>query len=113
MGSVHERQRAADALLDHQDAHRAFARYAGQHGEQLGGDQRRQPERRLIEQQKRWLRHQRATDRHHLLLAAAHGAHRLVATFGQPGEQGEDALQIDRSARARAARENPLRSGSP
>ena len=49
-------------------------------------DHRRQPHRRLVEQQHPRPGHQRATDRHHLLLAAGHGAAHLGATFGEPGK---------------------------
>ena len=37
----------------------------------------REPERRLIDQQKFWRAHQPAADRHHRLLAARHGARQL------------------------------------
>ena len=66
---------------------------------------RRQPERGLVEQQDIGRRHQRAADRKHLLLAAAHRAGGLVEPLGQAREQREhmvEAASLRRRARGAA-----------
>ena len=55
---------------------------------------RRQPHGGFIQQQHFGLRHERPADGQHLLLAARQGPRDLSAPFLQPGEQGEDALQV-------------------
>src|SRR5215218_1755814 len=70
--------------------------------EQLLAHERRQAERRLVQQQHVRLRHQCPSDRDHLLLAAAHGPRRLAQTFGEARKQGEDALQDVLLARSRS-----------
>ena len=64
-------------LLDQKNADAGFLD-AGERAEQLGAKQRRKTERRLVEQEDGWRRHHRPPDRHHLALAAAHGAHNLL-----------------------------------
>jgi hypothetical protein len=54
---------------------------------------RRQSERRLVEQQQLRLRHQRAADRDHLLLAAGECARRRVELVAHGREQRADALE--------------------
>ena len=66
--------------------------------------ERRKAERGLVEQQNFRRRHQRAADRHHLLLAAAHGAGLLGEALGQPGKQRDDRARFSVSERARAPR---------
>ncbi len=54
--------------------------------EQLLGDERRQPERRFVEQQQLGSGHQRPGDGQHLLLAARQGPGLLPASLGQARE---------------------------
>ena len=56
----------------------------------LVDDDRSQAQRWLVHEKQPWLRHQRAADGQHLLLAAAQGAGLLAASLGQPREQGVD-----------------------
>ena len=62
-------------------------------GEDLLHDHRREPGRGLVEQQQPGLRHQRAADRAHLLLAARHGAGELAAALLQAREQVVDEVE--------------------
>ena len=68
--------------------------------EHLGDDERREAERRLVEQQQPRPRHQRARDRDHLLLAARERAGRRVEPRGQRREELADARRATRAARA-------------
>ena len=61
--------------------------------EHLLDHQRRQAERRLVQQQHLGPAHQRAADRHHLLLAAGQRAGRIVALLAQDREQREDLVE--------------------
>ena len=63
----------------------------------MSGDR---PERRLVEEQEPRLRHQRARDRHHLLLAAGERAGGRIELLDQRGKQRAYALDATR-ARAR------------
>ena len=58
--------------------------------------QRREAERRLVEQDELRARHQRPGDREHLLLAAAHAAGLLVAPLLQPGEGRVPTVDVGR-----------------
>ena len=62
--------------------------------EDLLDDERRQAERRLVEQQEARPAHQRARDREHLLLAARQRAAALALALLEDREQREDALEI-------------------
>src|SRR5215471_15271825 len=62
--------------------------------EDLSRDQRRQAERRLIEQQKARVPHQRACDRQHLLLAARERAAALVDAFLEARKQRKNAFDV-------------------
>ena len=57
-------------------------------------DQRRQAERRLVEQHQLRAQHQRARNRQHLLLAARQRARLLLPAFLQAREITVDALEI-------------------
>src|SRR5262249_26804717 len=59
----------------------------------LGDDLRRQPFRRLVHQEHARVRHQRAPDRQHLLLAARERAGDLPAALLKPREQRGDRLE--------------------
>ncbi|MFK4700966.1 hypothetical protein ABIF42_006560 [Bradyrhizobium diazoefficiens] len=61
--------------------------------ENLARDQRREPERGLVEQEQAGTAHQGAADRQHLLLAAGQGSAALGVAFLQPWKQIEDAFQ--------------------
>src|SRR6202030_1169773 len=52
----------------------------------LRHEQRRETERRLVEEQEPWALHERARKREHLLLAAAERSSLLVAPLLQPRE---------------------------
>ena len=57
-------------------------------------EDRREAQRRLVEQQQLRLGHQRAAHREHLLLAAGHRARLLRLALLQAREQLEDALEV-------------------
>ena len=67
-----------------------------EHAEDVLHDQRRQPERRLVEEQQLGSAHQRPGDGQHLLLAARQAAGSLGAALPQPGEHLEPALDVRR-----------------
>jgi hypothetical protein len=71
-------QNHSGVLLGNQDR-RPFAIDERQNGKDLADDARREAERRLVEQQQPRPRHQRASNREHLLLAARKHARCLVA----------------------------------
>ena len=83
-------------VLLHQQHADAEASDAGERLEQLLADQRRQAERRLVEQKQTRMRHQRPADAHHLLLAAAHGADNLLLALGQARKQRQDLAETCR-----------------
>ena len=62
----------------------------------VADDDRREPEADLVAQQEVRVRHQRAADGDHLLLAAGERRAGLVAALGQHREQLVDALQAPR-----------------
>src|SRR5919112_102757 len=74
--------------------------------EQLTGEVRRQPQRGLVEQHQPRLEHERARDREHLLLAAAHRPGLLRAALLEAREVPEAALDVlgDRAAVAARVR---------
>ena len=69
--------------------------------EDLRDEQRREAERRLVEQEQPRPLHERAREREHLLLAAAERAGLLVAALLDPREVLGDAREVglDRAAR--------------
>ena len=74
--------------------------------EQLLDQQRRQTERRLVEDQQPRLGHQSASDGEHLLLAAGQRAGALALPLGEPRENREHALAVAaRGARGRGDRQ--------
>src|SRR6516225_1503502 len=75
---------------------------ARKRAEELGAQKRRQAEGGFIEHQDRRGRHHGAADRHHLALAATHGAHQLLASLLELRKQGEHALHVLRLGRPRA-----------
>ena len=89
-----ELQRVKGVLLD--EEHRQAFRLVelGDDVEDLLDDQRREAERRLVEQQQPRPAHQRARDRQHLLLAARQRAAALRRAFLEAREHREDAFEI-------------------
>ncbi len=75
-----------------------------QDAEDLGHDLRRQPERRLVQQQQLGPQHQRAADRQHLLLAARQRARLLVAALAEPRETRVHLLDVLRRRAALSRR---------
>ncbi len=102
IAAVGNAQALLGVLLDQQDADAALA-HLGERFEQLVRQQRRQAERGFVEQQELGCRHHGAADRHHLLLAAAHGARRLGEAFLEAREKLQHALQVALGAVAGAA----------
>src|SRR5262249_47991515 len=81
-----------DVLLDEQDG--GAIRVDGRQDlEDQLYHHRGEPEARLVEQQQPWARHEPATDRAHLLLAARQRAGELVLALAQPRKQGEDFVE--------------------
>ena len=103
IGAVDHPQHLLHVLLD--DQHREPAGADALHQlEHLLHHDRRQAGRRLVEQQQFRIRHQRAADRAHLLLAARHGAGHLVAALLHAREQVEHEFEpLGVFARARPA----------
>src|SRR5450830_1775659 len=85
-------QRRVGVLLGQQHR-RAGLVDAGDDLEHLLDHQRGQAQRRLVQQQRLGAAHQRAADRHHLLLPAAERAGRRLALLVQDGEQLEHFVQ--------------------
>ena len=90
-------------LLDEEDADPRLADM-DERVEQLVGEERREPQRGLVEEQHLGGRHKSAADRHHLLLAAAHGAHRLAHPLRELGKQGQHDVAVLPLLRPGAAR---------
>src|SRR6185312_9613538 len=72
-------------LLDQKDSDTAFVD-ASDDVEVLLDQQRRKPERWLIDEQQLGRAHQTAPDRYHRLFAPRHRAGQLGAALGEPGE---------------------------
>ena len=98
-----DRDRALRALLDEQDAEAALADRR-EHVEDDVDDGRREPERRLVEQQDVGLGDERAGDRELLLLAARERAGVPAAELLDDREELEDAAQRRCASPPRAAR---------
>src|SRR6266567_913713 len=81
-------------LLDQEDGELLLDVEGADDLENLPGDERGEPERRLVEQQEARPAHERARDRQHLLLAARERAAALVEPLAQPRKQDEDAVEI-------------------
>ena len=101
VGAVGDLERLADVLLDEQHRQAVVAQAPDQR-EHLLDEDRRQAERRFVEDEQARLGHQAAADRQHLLLAAAHRAGPLALALGKAREGGEDALEVACLALVRA-----------
>ena len=86
IAAVGDAQRGLGVLLDHEHGNVPFGE-PPEIGKNLGDDLRREPCRRLIEQDDAGIRHQRAGDRQHLPLTARQHA-RLLAAFGREVGKG-------------------------
>ena len=86
---MRDRKRLVHVLLDQKHGDAALVD-AADDVEILLHQARRQPERRLVDQQQLWRAHQPAADRYHRLLAAGHGAGKLRAPLGKPRKNLED-----------------------
>src|SRR5882724_1134657 len=94
-------------LLDQQDRHAMLFIDTPDDGENLLHQDRRQPQRRLIEQQQCRPVHQCTPDRQHLLLTARELPGRLVEPLLQPRKISADPLQVLSHRLAIAARISP------
>ena len=94
VGVVGELERQRRVLLDQQHAHLLLLVDAAHDAEDLLHDQRRQAERRLVEQHQARPQHQRAADRQHLLLAARQRAGLLLQALLEAREIVEDRVEL-------------------
>src|SRR5207237_9198810 len=85
IGAVGETESGLDILLDEQDGHAAPVDLADDAEDRLD-DTRRKTEGGLVEDQQARRGHQRASDRHHLLLAARARAGELAPPLAQDRE---------------------------
>src|ERR1700730_16895615 len=90
VGAIGKLQRHWRLLLHEHDGH-AFAIEHRQGLENLGRDPWRQTKRGLVEKQDFGVRHQRAADREHLLLAPGQRARDLPEPLLEPREEAEHA----------------------
>ncbi len=86
-----------DILLDQEHARPLGAEAVSDSHERLDRD-RREPERRLVDEEQVRVGHQRAPERRHLLLAAAELAGGQREAIGQYGEEVEHAAQVPHDA---------------
>ena len=89
-----EAQRHIGVLLGEQERHAFLVVEVFDDHENLLDDLRRQPHRRLVEQDHLRARHQRAADRAHLLLAARGVAGQRILALGQLGEIAIDHVDV-------------------
>ncbi len=96
-----DRRRHPDVLLDDEDRHVGFLSQTQQHLLDLRHDHRRETLGRFVHDQELRIRHQRARNRQHLLLAAGKLRAAVVSTLGQAGEGVVDAFRGPGAALAR------------
>src|SRR5438132_1691258 len=94
IAAMSELERMKGVLLDQEDRDPVARVEVAHDGKNLLRDQRRETERGLVEQQETRPSHERARDREHLLLAARERASALVAPFGEPRKEREDAIEV-------------------
>ncbi len=92
VGAVGDPQPGAGVLLDEQDG--GLLAHGGDHPEHLGHHQRRQPQRRLVEQHQPRAGHPGPRDGQHLLLTAREQRRRLLAPLGEDREAGGQLVQV-------------------
>src|SRR5437879_2365910 len=101
--SVGDPRQRGHVLVDQQD--RLPARLeVGQAPPDLRPDEWREPLRRLVEDEQARVRHERAPDREHLLLAAREGPAEDALATGELGKEVEDLLDRPRVPAAAAVR---------
>src|SRR5437667_9882156 len=101
--SVGDPRQRGHVLVDQQD--RLPARLeVDQAAPDLRPDERREPLRRLVEDEQARVRHEGAPDREHLLLAARERAAEDALTLGELGKEVEDLLDRPRVGAAAAVR---------
>src|SRR5262249_61569277 len=81
-----------ELMLDDENVEVAYLLEPSYDGEDFLDDERREPERRLVEQDRLRIRHQRAPDHHHLLLAAREIAGLQAPALLEPREHVVDAI---------------------
>src|SRR6058998_3478547 len=91
---LREPERHRGVLLREQDSDARLAVHATDDLEDLVHQHRRQPHRGLVEQHELGPRHERAADRHHLLLAARDVAGLDLAPLRQPGKVAIHELEL-------------------
>ena len=102
IGVVGDFEAHARILLDQQHRNALGLRICCDDAEHLAHDQRRQPLRRLVENQELGIEQQRAGDRQHFLLAAGKLTAAIELALGEAREQLVDALDGPRARHARA-----------
>src|SRR5258708_3325390 len=93
IGAIAEPERLVGHLFDQQDGG-AVVLERTEDVEDARDDNRCEPERGLVEQQKFWAAHQSAGDRDHLLLTPAQQSGALLLTLLQAREQGIDPTKV-------------------
>src|SRR4029453_7230407 len=81
-------------LLDDEDGEALLLVQVAEDAEDLSYDDRREPERRLVEEQETRPRHERAGDREHLLLSAGERSGLLRAALVEPREVAAHPLVV-------------------
>ena len=94
VGPLGDRERQVGVLLDDEHGGVELLVQVGETLEQVLGDDRRQAERRLVEQEQLRPQHQRPGHRQHLLLAPAEAAGLLAATLAEAGEHREPVVDV-------------------
>src|SRR5215212_7606212 len=94
IAAVGKLQRVEGILLDEEDGDSLGAVEFTDGGENLLHDQRREPERGLVQQQQARTCHQCACDGEHLLLAARERAAALALTFAENGKQNKGTFEV-------------------
>src|ERR1700736_6249143 len=94
IAAMGEPQGVMRVLLDQEHRYLLLLVDLADHLEDLLDDERRQPQRGLVEQQQARPAHQRAADRQHLLLAPRERAAALALAALQDGEEREDTAKI-------------------
>src|SRR5439155_1962870 len=102
VAAVSDLGRLIEVLLGHQDGPLIAVFQLADLRDDARDEHRRQPYRGLVDQENPGRGHERAGDRQHLLLAAAHAAGELAAPLAEDGKRLEAERQIAIDVRARA-----------
>ncbi len=103
IAAVGDAQRLGEVLLGHQHREIVVVLELLDGVDGAAHQKRRQTDRGLVDQKDAGIEHERARQRQHLLLAAAHGAGKLAFALGQARENLEAEIQIGPDLRARLA----------